>query len=219
MTPKRRKPVKRAQRQQTPLLQRWVLRHGVPLLSFPRPLVPEHDRQVWIPCWRALVEAATNRAFRISPHALGKPCAPLISLAKIAGEGVAQAGTGGCAGYGFGLRAHGRFRCPVICRKPVTGPIGSGFLVNTCRRTFRNVETGRPDATGLLNKADGKNRESENPEEISLLNGRNPTVALAIPGEALRNREFAARGEAAPSVCEHDRNDKTPKRLPHGILR
>ena len=85
----------RAQRQQTPLLQRWVLRHGVPLLSFPRPLVPEHDRQVWIPCWRALIEAATNRAFRISPHALGKPCAPLISLAKIAGEGVARAGTGG----------------------------------------------------------------------------------------------------------------------------
>ena len=73
--------------------------------------------------------------------------------------------------------------------------------------------------TMLLNKADGKNRESENPEEISLLNGRNPTVALAIPGGALRNREFAARGEAAPSVCEHGRNDKTPKRLPHGVLR
>ena len=72
-----------------------ILRHRVPLLSFPRPLVPEHDRQVWIPCWRALVEAATNRAFRISPHALGEPCAPLISLAKIAGEGVARAGTGG----------------------------------------------------------------------------------------------------------------------------
>ena len=91
--------------------------------------------------------------------------------------------------------------------------------MNTCRRTFRNVETGRPDATGLLNKADGKNREPENPEEISLLNGRNPTVALAIPGGALRNREFAARGEAAPSVCEHGRNDKTPKGLPHGVLR
>ena len=25
---------------------------------------------------------------------------------------------------------------------------------DTCRRNFRNVETGRPDATGLLNKAD-----------------------------------------------------------------
>ena len=82
-----------AQRQQTPLLQRWVLRHGVPLPSFPPPLVPEHDRQVWIPCWRALAEAATNRAFRISPNALGEPCAPLISLAKIAGEGIARAGT------------------------------------------------------------------------------------------------------------------------------
>ena len=90
---------------------------------------------------------------------------------------------------------------------------------DTCRRNFRNVETGRPDATGLLNKADGKNRESENPEEISLLSGRNPTVALAIPVGALRNREFAERGEAAPSVCEYGRNDKTPKGLPHGVLR
>ena len=101
--------------------------------------------------------------------------------------------------------------------------VGKGIEVrlqgDTCRRTFRNVETGRPDATRLLNKADGKNREPENPEEISLLNGRNPTVALAIPGGALRNREFAARGEAAPSVCEHGRNDKTPKGLPHGVLR
>ena len=124
VTPKRRKPVKRAQRQQTPLLQRWVLRHGVPLLSFPRPFVPEHGRQVWIPCWIALVEAATNRAFRISPHALGEPCVPLISLSKIAGEGVARAGTGGCAGYGFGLRAHGRFRCPVVQHYHTEGYLG-----------------------------------------------------------------------------------------------
>ena len=28
----------------------------------------------------------------------------------------------------FGLRAHGRFRCPVNCPKLVTGPTGSGFL-------------------------------------------------------------------------------------------
>ena len=31
--------------------------------------------------------------------------------------------SGGCVGYDFGLRAHGRFRCPVGCRKLVTGPI------------------------------------------------------------------------------------------------
>ncbi len=30
-------------------------------------------------------------------------------------------------GTGAGLPAHGRFRCPVNCRKLVTGPTGSGF--------------------------------------------------------------------------------------------
>ncbi len=46
-----------------------------------------------------------------------------------------------------------------------------------------------------------------------------PTVALAIPGGALRNREFAERGEDGISVCEYGRNDKTPKGLPHGVWR
>ena len=30
-------------------------------------------------------------------------------------------------GTGAGLPEHGRFRCPVNCRKLVTGPTGSGF--------------------------------------------------------------------------------------------
>ena len=85
--------------------------------------------------------------------------------------------------------------------------------MNTCRRTFRNVEK---DATGLLNKADAKNRESENPEEISLSSGRTPPRLCSNTGVALRNREPAERGEDGPSVCEYGRNDKTPKGLPHG---
>ncbi len=68
--------------------------------------------------------------------------------------------------------------------------------------------------TRLLNKADGKNRESENPEEISLLNGRNPTVVLGHRGKCFET-ENRQRGEGGgPSVCEYDRNDKTPKGCP-----
>ena len=92
-------------------------------------------------------------------------------------KGVGRAGTGGCVDYDSGLRAHGRFRCPVSCRKLVTGPIGPA--------SSEYVPEDLPKRrTRLLNKADGKNRESENPEEISLLSGRNPTVAL----EHLRKR-------------------------------
>ena len=47
-------------------------------------------------------------------------------------------------------------------------PAPKGYLPET----FRNVEARHPNGTGLLNKADAKNRESENPEEISLLSGR-----------------------------------------------
>ena len=98
--------------------------------------------------------------------------------------------------------------------------VGKGIEVrlqgDTCRRTFRNVETGRPDATGLLNKADGKNRESENPEEISLLKRTQPPRLRSNTGGALRNREPAERGGGGPSVCEYGRNDKTPKGCPTG---
>ncbi len=73
--------------------------------------------------------------------------------------------------------------------------------------------------TRLLNKADGKNRESENPEEISLPNGRNPTVALEHRGERFETENRQRGGGDGPSVCEYDRNDKTPKGLPHGVLR
>ena len=84
------------------------------------------------------------------------------------------------------------------------------------RRTFQNVETGCLDATGLLNKADGKNRESENPEEISLLKRPQPPRLCSDTGGALRSRESAERGEDGTSVCEYDRNDKTPKGYPTG---
>ena len=75
------------------------------------------------------------------------------------------------------------------------------------------------DATGLLNKADGKNRESENLEEISLLNGRSPHGCARTPAGALRNREPAEREGGGTSVCEYGRNGKIPKGLPHGVLR
>ena len=68
--------------------------------------------------------------------------------------------------------------------------------------------------TKLLNKADGKNRESENPEEISLLSGRNPTVVLEHRGKRFET-ENRQRGQGGgTSVCEYDRNDKTPKGCP-----
>ena len=66
------------------------------------------------------------------------------------------------------------------------------------------------------NKADAKNRESENPEEISLPSGRTPPRLCSNTGGALRNREPEERGGGGPSVCEYGRNDKTPKGLPHG---
>ncbi len=70
--------------------------------------------------------------------------------------------------------------------------------------------------TRLLNKADGKNRESENPEEISLLSGRNPTVVLEHRGERFET-ENRQRGEGGgTSVCEYGRNDRTPKGCPTG---
>ena len=65
------------------------------------------------------------------------------------------------------------------------------------RRTFPNVETVRSDATGLLNKADGKNRESENPEEISLLSGCSPHGCTRIPGERFETENRQREGEVA----------------------
>ena len=73
--------------------------------------------------------------------------------------------------------------------------------------------------TRLLNKADGKNRESENPEEISLLSGRNPTVVLEHRGERFETENRQRGGGGGTSVCEYDRNDKAPKGLPHGVWR
>ena len=70
--------------------------------------------------------------------------------------------------------------------------------------------------TKLLNKADWKNRESENPEEVSLLSGRNPHGCARTPEGALRNRESTERGRGGTSVCEYGRNDKTPKGCPTG---
>ena len=118
-------------------------------------------------------------------------------------------GLGGCAGYDSGLRAHGRFRCPVICRKLVTGPPGPA--------SSEYVPEDLPKRrTMLLNKADGKNRESENPEEISLLSGRNPTVVLEHRGERFETENRQRGKEVAQVVCEYDRNDKTPKGCPTG---
>ena len=118
----------------------------------------------------------------------------------------------GLAGYDSGLRAHGRFRCPVNCRKLESQSTGSGsseFIPGDVPKR----------RTRLLNKTDGKNRESENPEEISLLSGRNPTVMLGHRGERFEteNRQRGERG--GPSVCEYGRNDKTPKELSHGVWR
>ena len=71
----------------------------------------------------------------------------------------------------------------------------------------------------LLNKADGKNRESENPEEISLLSGRNPTVVLEHRGERFETENRQRGKEVAQVVCEYDRKRQDPEGLPHGVLR
>ena len=93
-------------------------------------------------------------------------------------------------GTGAGLPAHGRFRCPVNCRKLVTGPTGSA--------SSEYVPEDLPKRrTRLLNKADGKNRESENPEEISLLSGRNPTVVVGHRGKRFETENLQRGGEMA----------------------
>ena len=108
------------------------------------------------------------------------------------------------------------FPCIERCRRHPQRTLGTRAASSGYRKTFPNIETVRPDATGLLNKADGKNRESENPERYLCSTDAAPTVALAIPGGALRNRELAERGEDGISVCEYGRNDKTPKGCPTG---
>ena len=124
-------------------------------------------------------------------------------------KGATRAGTGGCAGYDSGLRAHGCFRCLVNCRKLVTGPPGPA--------SSEYVPEDLPKRrTRLLNKTDGKNRESENPEEISLLSGRNPTVVLEHRGKRFETENRQRGGGGGTSVCEYDRNDKTPKGCPTG---
>ena len=68
-------------------------------------------------------------------------------------KGATRAGTGGCAGYDSGLRAHGCFRCLVNCRKLVTGPPGPA--------SSEYVPEDLPKRrTRLLNKTDGRIRES-----------------------------------------------------------
>ena len=110
----------------------------------------------------------------------------------------------------FRARAHGCFRCPVNCRKLVTGPPGPA--------SSEYVPEDLPKRrTRLLNKADGKNRESENPEEISLLSGRNPTGCARTPeGNASKQRIGREGEEVAHVFVEYGRNDKTPKGCPTG---
>ena len=106
------------------------------------------------------------------------------------------------------------FPCIERCRRHPQRTLGARAASSGYRKTFPNIETGRPDATGLLNKADGKNRESENPEEISLLSGRTPHGCARTPGKRFET-ENRQRGEGGgTSVCEYDRNDKTPKGCP-----
>ena len=76
------------------------------------------------------------------------------------------------------------FPCIERCRRHPQRTLGARAASSGYRKTFPNIETGRPDATGLLNKADGKNRESENPERYLCSAGAPPTVAL----EHLRER-------------------------------
>ena len=125
-------------------------------------------------------------------------------------KGATRAGTGGCAGYDSGLRAHGCFRCPVNCRKLVTGPPGPA--------SSEYVPEDLPKRrTRLLNKADGKNRESENPEEISLLSGRNPTVVLEHRGERFETENRQRRGEVAQVVVNTIETTRPRKVVPRGL--
>ena len=111
------------------------------------------------------------------------------------------------------------FPCIERCRRHPQRTLGARAASSGYRKTFPNIETGRPDATGLLNKADGKNRESENPERYLCSAGAPPTVALEHLRERFETENRQRRGGGGPSVCEYGRNDKTPKGLPHGVLR
>ncbi len=65
--------------------------------------------------------------------------------------------------------------------------------------------------TRLLNKADGKNRESENPEEISLLSGRNLTVVLEHRGKRFET-ENRQKGKEVTQVFVNTAETTRPRR-------
>ena len=120
--------------------------------------------------------------------------------------------SGDCAGYDSGLQAHGRFRCPVSCRKLVTGPTGpaSGEYLpeepsETSKGRNRAVKQGRRE----------KQRIGESGRDISAQADATPRLR-SNTGGTLRDREPAERGEDGPSVCEYGRNDKTLRGCPTG---
>ncbi len=71
--------------------------------------------------------------------------------------------------------------------------------------------------TRLLNKADGKNRESENPEEISLLSGRNPTVVLGHRGKRFETENRQRRGEVAQVFVNTIETTRPRRVAPRGL--
>ena len=109
------------------------------------------------------------------------------------------------------------FPCIERCRRHPQRTLGARAASSGYRKTFPNIETGRPDATGLLNKADGKNRESENPERYLCSAGAPPTVAL----EHLRERfetENRQRGEEVAQVFVNTAETTRPRRVaPRGL--
>ena len=85
------------------------------------------------------------------------------------------------------------------------------------RRTFPNIETGRPDATGLLNKADGKNRESENPERYLCSAGVPPTVALEHLKEYFETENRQRGGKMAQVFVNTAEMTRPRKVAPRGL--
>ncbi len=96
----------------------------------------------------------------------------------------------------------------MICRK--TGPPGSA--------SSEYVPEDLPKRrTRLLNKADGKNRESENPEETSLLSGRNPTVVLEHRGNASKQRIGREGKEVAQVFVNTAETTRLRRVVPRGL--
>ena len=108
---------------------------------------------------------------------------------------------------------------------PTSGPLANESVSKSamcfwglCQATISGSgRTTRPDATGLLNKADGKNRESENPERYLCSAGAPPTVALEHLRERFETENRQRGGEVAQVFVNTAEMTRPRKVAPRGL--